>query len=136
MSPYLHFGQISAQRIALEIMNNAGNDENSKSFLEELIVRRELADNFCLYNDNCDSFDGFRDWAKDTLNAHRKDAREYIYSSEEFEASATHDPLWNASQNEMAVKGKMHGYMRMYWAKKILEWSKSPEEAMETANLP
>ncbi len=133
LSPYLHFGHISAQRIALEVMNTDGNKEARKSFLEELIVRRELADNFCLYNENYDSFEGFRDWAKVTLNAHRQDEREYIYSREEFEAALTHDPLWNAAQSEMAVNGKMHGYMRMYWAKKILEWSRSPEEAFKTA---
>lgn len=131
LSPYIHFGQISAQRIAIEVQKFNGNKESEKSFLEELIVRRELADNFCYFNPKYDSFDGFHDWAKTTLNLHRKDKRDFIYSLNQFENSETHDSLWNAAQNEMVTTGKMHGYMRMYWAKKILEWSKSPEDAMK-----
>ena len=133
LSPYLHFGQISAQRIALETQRLNGNKDSEKSFLEELIVRRELADNFCYFNKNYDSFDGFHDWAKTSLNEHRKDEREFIYTLEEFEHAKTHEDLWNAAQMEMVITGKMHGYMRMYWAKKILEWSKSPEEALRIA---
>lgn len=133
LSPYLHFGQISAQRVAKVISNLPFQDDNIKSFLEELIVRRELSDNFCFYNTNYDSFDGFPDWAKDTLNRHRKDKREFLYSLDEFENGKTHDALWNAAQNELKLRGKMHGYMRMYWAKKILEWTKSPEEALTIA---
>jgi len=133
LSPYLHFGHLSAQRVALEVIKNVPDVPMRASFLEELIVRRELSDNFCLYNLHYDSFEGFPEWAKTTLNAHRKDKRAYRYSMEEFEKGRTHDDLWNAAQLEMAIKGKMHGYMRMYWAKKILEWSESPEGAMETA---
>ncbi len=133
MSPYIHFGQISAQRIALDIQPFIEYQESQKAFLEELIIRRELSDNFCFYNKNYDSFDGFHSWAKDTLNNHRRDKREYIYLKDDFENAATHDDLWNAAQIEMTRFGKMHGYMRMYWAKKILEWTKSPEEALETA---
>ncbi len=133
LSPYLHFGQISSQRVALEIVKNFPDDPNTGAYLEELIVRKELSDNFCYYNANYDSFEGFPDWAKTTLNAHRRDQREYIYTTEQWENAKTHDPLWNAAQTEMAEKGKMHGYMRMYWAKKILEWSASPEEALSTA---
>lgn len=133
LSPYLHFGQISAQRIALMIQQFTELSESRKSFLEELIVRRELSDNFCYYNRDYDSFDGFPQWAKVSLNLHRKDKREFIYSLREFEKAKTHDELWNAAQMEMVIKGKMQGYMRMYWAKKILEWSKSPEEAMRIA---
>ncbi len=133
MSPHLHFGQISAQRIALEILKVFPKDPNTDSFLEELIVRKELSDNFCHFNPNYDSFEGFPEWAKTTLNSHRKDEREYIYDTEEWELAKTHDPLWNAAQTEMVTKGKMHGYMRMYWAKKILEWTSSPEKALETA---
>ena len=131
LSPYLHFGQISAQRIAIDITAKFTSDENTEAFLEELIVRRELSDNFCFYNSNYDLFEGFPDWAKKTLNEHRKDEREFLYSSEEFELAKTHDPLWNAAQMEMVKTGKMHGYMRMYWAKKILEWTPSPEEALK-----
>ena len=113
--------------------------DNTDSFLEQCIIRRELSDNFCYYNKQYDEFNGFPEWAKSSLNDHRKDIRDYIYSKEEFENSATHDHLWNAAQNEMRIKGKMHGYMRMYWAKKILEWSSEPEEALQIAidlNLP
>ncbi len=133
LSPYLHFGQISAQRIALEIKRINGNQESEKSFLEELIVRRELSDNFCYFNKNYDSFKGFKDWAKDSLMKHKKDKREYIYTLEQFEKAGTHEDLWNAAQMEMVKTGKMHGYMRMYWAKKILEWTDSPERAMKIA---
>jgi deoxyribodipyrimidine photo-lyase len=133
LSPYLHFGQISAQRIALETERLNGNKESAKFFLEELIVRRELADNFCYFNKNYDSFDGFHDWAKTSLNEHRKDEREFVYTLKQFEQAKTHEDLWNAAQMEMATTGKMHGYMRMYWAKKILEWTKSPEDALKIA---
>ena len=133
LSPYLHFGQISAQRIAIEIIRAGRSKETEEAFLEEIIVRRELADNFCFYNPDYDSAAGFKDWAKKTLDEHRPDKREYIYSADQFENARTHDPLWNAAQSEMAQKGKMHGYMRMYWAKKILEWTPSPEEALKIA---
>jgi len=132
-SPYIHFGQISAQRIALEI-ERAGRDmESTASFIEELIVRRELAENFCFYNNRYDSFEGIPEWAKKTLTIHIKDIREYIYSEKQFENAETHDDLWNATQREMVNRGKMHGYMRMYWAMMILEWSRTPEEAFSTA---
>lgn len=133
LSPYLHFGSISSQRIALEVKSSNVSQEAKEEFLEELVVRKELSDNFCFYNANYDSFEAFPDWAKKTLNDHRKDKREYIYSMEEFELSETHDELWNAAQKEMVKTGKMHGYMRMYWAKKILQWTESPEEALEIA---
>jgi len=132
LSPYLHFGQISAQRVAL-IINGFGNHPSAESFLEELIVRKELSDNFCFYNSNYDSFNGFPDWAKNTLNDHRKDEQEFVYTLKKFEAAKTHEDLWNAAQNELVKTGKLHGYMRMYWAKKILEWGKSPEEALKIA---
>ena len=133
LSAYLHFGQISAQRIALEVEKFKGNTESKKSFLEELIVRKELSDNFCYFNKNYDLFEGFHQWAKTSLNEHRKDEREFIYSLNEFEEAKTHDDLWNAAQTEMLKTGKMHGYMRMYWAKKIFEWTKSPEDALKIA---
>jgi len=133
LSPYLHFGQISAQRVALEAQRYQDDIASQETFLEELIVRRELSDNFCLYNPHYGSFDGFPNWARATLNEHRHDPRPYLYSQGDFEAAATHDELWNAAQNEMVITGKMHGYMRMYWAKKILEWSPTPESALATA---
>lgn len=133
LSPYFHFGHISPQRVAFEIKNSSLTKSDKDSFLEEMIVRRELSDNFCEYESNYDYFDGFHDWAKKTLNEHRNDEREYLYPKEQFEFADTHDPLWNAAQNQMRQKGKMHGYMRMYWAKKILEWSPNPEVAMQIA---
>ena len=93
----------------------------------------ELSDNYCFYNPHYDSLEGIPRWAKETLKTPRRDKREYLYNADEFEQAVTHDQLWNAAQREMVRTGKMHGYMRMYWAKKILEWSKSPDEAMQTA---
>tara|TARA_B100000029_G_scaffold232495_1_gene229872 strand:+ start:126 stop:1394 length:1269 start_codon:yes stop_codon:yes gene_type:complete len=133
LSPYIHFGQISCQRIALEIQKSDLSLENKKAFLEQLIVRRELSDNFCEYEENYDQFEGFHLWAQESLNDHRNDEREYTYHVEQFEAAETHDLLWNAAQKEMTTHGKMHGYMRMYWAKKILEWTATPEIAMRIA---
>ncbi|MGD2279215.1 MAG: deoxyribodipyrimidine photo-lyase [Candidatus Omnitrophota bacterium] len=133
LSPYLHFGQISAQRVALEVQRSSAAKKNKEAFLEELIVRRELSDNLCLYNEKYDSFKGLPAWAKKTLDKHRRDKREYTYSLSRFENAKTHDPLWNAAQSRMVKTGKMHGYMRMYWGKKILEWSGSPEKALKTA---
>jgi deoxyribodipyrimidine photo-lyase len=133
LSPYLHFGHISAQRIALEITRNIPRNENTDSFLEELIIRKELSDNFCYYNPKYDQIDGVPAWARNTLNDHRDDIREHIYTSQEFEEGRTHDHLWNAAQQQMVSTGNMSGYLRMYWAKKILEWSESPEAALHTA---
>ncbi len=133
LSPYIHFGQISAQRVALETRKSNINRKSKEAFLEEIIVRRELSDNFCYYNSKYDSFEGFPNWAQKTLNQHRNDQREFVYSVTEFEKAQTHDELWNAAQNEMIRTGKMHGYMRMYWAKKILEWTESPKKALQIA---
>jgi deoxyribodipyrimidine photo-lyase len=133
LSPYLHFGQISAQRIALDILKANVDKHSREAFLDELIIRRELSDNFCFYNANYDNFKGFPEWAKKTLNEHRKDKRNYSYTIEQLEYGQTHDDLWNAAQMEMVRRGKMHGYMRMYWAKKVFEWTESPERAMEFA---
>ena len=135
LSPHLHFGQISPQRIALEVRASKAPRAAQEAFLEELVVRRELSDNYCYYNRHYDRFQGLPDWARKTLDDHRGDEREYVYSLEDFEAGRTHDPLWNAAQLEMVQRGKMHGYLRMYWAKKILEWTASPEEAQEIAIL-
>jgi len=133
LSPYLHFGQISAQRVALEVQELKNHSDSSEAFLEELIVRRELSDNFCYYNSEYDSFKGFHEWAQKSLNEHRKDKREFVYSLKQFENAKTHEELWNAAQMELMKTGKLHGYMRMYWAKKILEWTKSPENALSIA---
>jgi deoxyribodipyrimidine photo-lyase len=149
MSPYLHYGMVSPARLVFMMMEyhkcnlgdllgkseeGGGDLENSlKSFFEELVVRRELAENFCFYNKNYDSVDGFPAWSLKSHSVHRKDKRDFVYTKKQFEKAETHDDLWNACQNEMIQTGKMHGYMRMYWAKKILEWTKSPEDAMDIA---
>ncbi|MDI6644311.1 MAG: deoxyribodipyrimidine photo-lyase [Methanobacteriaceae archaeon] len=131
LSPYLHFGQISPLYIALEAIKT--DSPGVESFLEELIVRRELSMNYIYYNPNYDSLDGLPEWPRKTLREHENDLREYIYTLEELEYAQTHDPYWNAAQKEMLVRGKMHGYMRMYWGKKILEWTETPEKAFKIA---
>lgn len=130
LSPYIHFGQISAQRIALQTIRTG---MDARAFLEELIVRRELSDNFCFYNSHYDDTQGFPDWAKRSLDIHLADRREYLYSFEELLSARTHDELWNAAQRQMLLTGRMHGYMRMYWAKKILEWTDGPDTAIRNA---
>jgi deoxyribodipyrimidine photo-lyase len=131
MSPYLHFGQISPMTIALQILKT--NDPNTEAYLEELIVRRELSMNYVYYNAFYDSFDGLPNWAKTTLTIHKKDKRKYTYTMRDFDLAQTHDPYWNAAQLEMKKTGKMQGYMRMYWGKKILEWTSSPQDAFQIA---
>lgn len=133
MSPYLQFGQISPIEIALKVQGAHAPDSAKEAYLEELIVRRELSMNFCHYDENYNSLGCIPDWAKKTLNDHKEDPREYVYSLEEFENAETHDSYWNAAQNEMMKTGKMHGYMRMYWVKKILEWTENPADAFEIA---
>jgi deoxyribodipyrimidine photo-lyase len=131
LSPYIHFGQISPVYIAREVIrcNKAGKD----AFLEELIVRRELSINYVYYNDFYAGYEALPAWARETLSAHKGDKRPYLYDLQSLERAETHDPYWNAAQAEMVRRGKMHGYMRMYWGKKILEWSPSPREAFSRA---
>ncbi|MGA1822313.1 MAG: deoxyribodipyrimidine photo-lyase [Thermoplasmatota archaeon] len=131
LSPYIHFGQISPLQIALSVMETGS--KGIDSFLEELIVRRELAMNFVHYNEKYDSYSCLPEWAKKSLGEHSGDIRPYIYSTEELEKARTHDPYWNAAQIEMVRSGKMHNYMRMYWGKKIIEWTPDPITAFDTA---
>jgi len=131
MSPYLHFGQISPLKIALLVLENKS--PGNESYLEELIIRRELSMNYVYYNKNYDEYEGIPEWAKKSLKKHEKDKRKYNYSFEQFELAETHDPYWNATQREMVKTGKMHGYMRMYWGKKITEWTKKPKDAFKIA---
>jgi len=131
MSPYLHFGQISPLYLALRVRATPG--PGSEAYLEELIVRRELSMNFVHYNARYDDFACLPEWARRTLNSHRGDSRPQQYTQQQLEEAATDDPYWNAAQREMVVTGKMHGYMRMYWGKKLLEWSPDPEQAFRTA---
>jgi len=133
MSPYLHFGQISPLYLATKILKTGLHlAEPAEAFLEQLIVRRELAINFVYFTPDYDKFSSLPDWAKVSLNIHRADRREYIYNTQMLEDAATHDPYWNAAMREMTSTGFMHNYMRMYWGKKILEWSTSPQQAYET----
>ncbi|MFB6291075.1 MAG: deoxyribodipyrimidine photo-lyase [Candidatus Bipolaricaulia bacterium] len=130
MSPYLHFGQISPIHIVDKISES--DSPGIDDYLEQLVVRRELSMNFVYYNENYDDFSSILpDWALETLMDHRDDPRNFVYSREEFERAETHDPYWNAAQKEMNLTGKMHGYMRMYWGKKILEWTPDPETGYE-----
>jgi deoxyribodipyrimidine photo-lyase len=132
LSAYLHFGQLAPQRAALEVWNAGGASPAARdALLEELIVRRELSDNFCLYTPAYDSTDAFPAWARTTLEAHASDPRPALYPADRLEAARTDDALWNAAQRQLLVAGKMHGYLRMYWGKKILEWSRDPAEALE-----
>lgn len=131
MSPYLHFGQISPVEIALAARRH-GRGDSRASFLEELIVRRELAMNHCFYAPDYDRYEVLPEWARRTLADHADDPRPYVYTREQFEAGATHDPYWNAAMREMTATGYMHNQLRMYWGKKILHWSRSPQEAFET----
>jgi deoxyribodipyrimidine photo-lyase len=132
LSPYLHFGQISPLEILYEVDKINEFLEEKESFLEEVIIRRELAINFVYYNSNYDNWKGITyNWAYETLEKHKEDLREYIYTENELENGKTHDKYWNACQKQMVKTGYMEGYMRMYWCKKILEWSESPQEAYE-----
>jgi deoxyribodipyrimidine photo-lyase len=131
MSPYLHFGQISPLEIALAISKVKGG--SSADYFEQLIVRRELSHNFTRYNAAAAYYEGLPAWCRRTLDYHARDERDYVYTLEQFESANTHDPYWNAAQQEMVSTGKMHGYMRMYWGKKILEWTASPAEAFHIA---
>ena len=144
LSPWIHFGQLSAQRIILELQSAEGYksvsalfpSERTKSahdFAEELVVRREVAENFCLYQPLYDVIEGASGWAQESLTLHSKDKRDFVYSRAQFEAGKTHEDLWNACQLELVNRGKLHGWSRMYWAKKILEWSASPQDALATA---
>ncbi|XP_071379392.1 CPD photolyase [Centroberyx affinis] len=134
LSPWIRFGHLSAQRVTLQVRHSGKNaGESASSFIEELVVRRELTDNFCFYNKKYDSIEGAYEWAQKTLKDHAKDPRPYVYTREQLEKAKTHDKLWNAAQYQMVTEGKMHGFLRMYWAKKILEWTSSPEEALSIA---
>jgi deoxyribodipyrimidine photo-lyase len=132
MSLYLHFGQISPLYLALEAMKAAAPKGARDAFLEEMIVRRELACNFTHYTPNYDSYECIPGWARQSLAEHRRDRRPYVYSAEQLANADTHDPYWNAAMREMVCTGFMHTYMRMYWGKKILEWSRTPEEGFAT----
>lgn len=152
LSPYLHFGQISSLRVALDVIHATNSEplllqqptmaqsgpgpsieDGMNALLEEMIVRKELADNFCYFSSSYTTLAGVAEWAQKSLDQHRDDPRDYVYTRDQWEGAQTHDSSWNAAQTQLMRTGKIHGYMRMYWAKKILEWSASPENAIATA---
>jgi deoxyribodipyrimidine photo-lyase len=134
LSPYLHWGYISSLEVALAVRDYAAEHKLiADEFLEELIVRRELAFNFARHAAAPESLDELPEWARRTLDLHRQDRRDPRYTREQLESAATCDDLWNAAQTELLLRGRIHGYYRMYWGKKILQWSPSPEEALAAA---
>jgi len=134
LSPWITFGHISMQRCVLQVKRlKSKHSEGVDSYVEEAVVRKELSDNFCFYQPKYDSIEGAAGWAKETLDSHAKDDRSHVYSLKQFKDSETHDALWNGAQRQLSKEGKMHGFLRMYWAKKILEWSSSPAEALKIA---
>ena len=150
LSPYLHFGHISAHQIFSEITQREGwslehlglratggrtgwwgVNRAGEAFLDQLITWRELGFNFCSQRRDYDQFDSLPAWARKTFREHARDERAYVYTLEEFELASTHDPLWNAAQTQLVLEGRMHNYLRMLWGKKILEWTPSPDRAFE-----
>lgn len=149
LSPYLSHGNIARRRVMLALKkhetslaskggegfraDNSIKQNSFEVFIEELVVRAELAENFCYYSDAYDTWDAFPEWSKKTLHNHRGDTRAYVYTLTQWETGATHDRLWNSIQSELVSRGFVHGYLRMYWAKKLLEWSSDASNAMKTA---
>jgi deoxyribodipyrimidine photo-lyase len=150
LSPYLHFGHVSAHQVFLELMARERWDiddlaaradgrrsgwwsvsESAEGFLDQLVTWRELGFNMCWHRADCEQYDSLPEWARRTLAAHAADQREHLYSLDEFTAAATHDPLWNAAQRQLVREGRLHNYLRMLWGKKILEWTHEPREALE-----
>ncbi len=151
LSPYLHFGHMSSHQIFLELMTRErwtpedlspridgrrsgwwGARESTEAFLDQLITWRELGFNLCFHCEDHDRYSALPDWAQRTLHEHADDPREHLYSEDDLAASGTHDPLWNAAQRQLVREGRIHNYLRMLWGKKILKWSKHPEQALET----
>ncbi|MFO0903070.1 MAG: deoxyribodipyrimidine photolyase [Pirellulales bacterium] len=149
LSPYLHFGHISAHEVFSRAMQCESwtparltvrphgkakgwwqASASLESFLEELLVWREIGYNFCSKRRDYDRYSSLPDWVQESLAKHASDPRPHVYTLDEFERAATHDRLWNAAQNQLVREGRMHNYLRMLWGKKILEWSSSPEEAL------
>jgi deoxyribodipyrimidine photo-lyase len=150
LSPYLHFGHISAheifnglRRVEKWTLNRLGRDRSgsrtgwwgmsagAEAFLEQLVTWRELGYNACHFRGDYDQYSSLPDWARETLAQHGKDRRAYLYTPAQFESAVTHDPLWNAAQVQLVREGRIHNYMRMLWGKKILEWSATPPEALD-----
>lgn len=133
LSPYLHFGHLGPRAVALAARQSGQPAASVDAFIEQVVVRRELAVNYVRYNPQYDRLDGCEPWARQTLRRHQPDPRTDTYDKAAFEHAQTHDPLWNAAQRQMVDTGWMHNYVRMYWAKKILEWSRDAETAFDIA---
>jgi deoxyribodipyrimidine photo-lyase len=151
LSPYLHFGHISAHEVVARLVRRQGltlpevgsarptggragwwgMSESAEAFLDQLVTWRELGFNFCWQREDHDGYESLPDWARETLRRHARDRRKHIYRLEEFARAHTHDRIWNAAQVELRRDGRIHNYLRMVWGKKILEWTRSPEEALE-----
>jgi deoxyribodipyrimidine photo-lyase len=150
LSPYLHFGHLSAHEVFCETVAHDnwspaklankvngsahgwwGASENVESFLDELVTWREVGFNMAAQREDYDEFSSLPDWAKKTLAEHAHDLRDHLYGLEQFEKAKTHDPLWNAAQRQLTCEGRIHNYLRMLWGKKILEWSATPEDALQ-----
>jgi len=136
LNPYMHYGQLSSATVVRAVKEAVGKrpslQADAEVLIEELVVRKELSDNYCFYNPEYDKLSGAPEWARKTLQKHADDRREFSYTRAQFESAETHDEAWNAAQRQLRRTGKIHGYMRMYWAKKVLEWSASPQAALET----
>lgn len=150
LSPYLHFGHISVHQVFYELMTREawtedriaseakgkrsgwwGVSESAESFLDELITWRELGYNMCSRESHYDRYSSLPDWARETIEDHLLDEREYLYTPDEFEQAQTHDNVWNAAQRQLVTEGRLHNYLRMLWGKKIFEWSATPQDALE-----
>jgi deoxyribodipyrimidine photo-lyase len=151
LSPYLHWGHASAHEVFRAIADREGwtpghlsgrsdgkrsgwwgMSEEAEAFLDELVTWRELGYNMTFRTTGYDAFGSLPDWARATLNDHRADPRPAVYTRDEFEQARTHDELWNAAQRQLRREGRIHNYLRMLWGKKVLEWSESPESAIDT----
>jgi deoxyribodipyrimidine photo-lyase len=132
LSPYLHFGQISPVAVALAVRGAGAARADADAFIEELVVRRELAANYVRHEPDYDRYAALPAWARTTLDEHRHDAREVVYTAAELEAGRTHDQAWNAAMAQMRETGYLHNHLRMYWAKQVLLWVESPEHAFRT----
>ncbi|QSQ25630.1 deoxyribodipyrimidine photo-lyase [Pyxidicoccus parkwayensis] len=138
LSPFFHWGNVFAGEAARAVIRSRGTDHPAvRTFLEELLVRRELAFNFCFHTPvpRQLSVESLPAWARETLTTHQKDAREHLYTLEQLEAAQTGDGLWNAAQRELLERGRIHNYLRMLWGKKLLEWSPTPEEGLRRIAL-
>ncbi len=130
LSAYLHYGMLSPLKMIRDVENS--HHINAPLFIEEALIRRELAENYCHYCNDYDSIEGAWMWARNSLSLHKNDKREYLYTIEQFEHAQTHDDLWNKCQNMIIQDGYLHSYLRMYWAKMVLLWSETAESAIET----